>query len=159
MVANLNALSNWIGCIEHGQHASRRPNGLGQSSCGGIVQCGGILTEIDRVVSCQWAESAKTRECTNISKWFNYKIEADVIKVPPSPKSYIKQIRRGWLRQLWPNTLVRMCRDEYLSANLSRAPHLLPANILGFFAGIKKLNSRFLHNEQKHRTRKNSSIS
>ena len=38
------------------------------------------------------------------------------------PESYIKQIRRGWLRQLWPNILVCMCRDEDLSANPSRAP-------------------------------------
>ena len=38
------------------------------------------------------------------------------------PESYIKQIRRGWLRQLWPNILVRMCRYEDLSANPSRAP-------------------------------------
>jgi hypothetical protein len=38
------------------------------------------------------------------------------------PESYIKQIRRGWLRQLWPNILVRMCRKTDLSANPSRAP-------------------------------------
>ncbi len=48
-------------------------------------------------------------------------IEADVIEVPP-PKLYIKQIRRGWPRQLQPNILVRVCRDEDLSANPSRAP-------------------------------------
>ena len=43
-------------------------------------------------------------------------IEADVIKVPP-PESCIKQIRRGWPGQLWPNKLVWVYRDEDLSAN------------------------------------------
>jgi hypothetical protein len=38
------------------------------------------------------------------------------------PPNHIIQIRRGWLRQLWPNILVRMCRETDLSANPSRAP-------------------------------------
>jgi hypothetical protein len=38
------------------------------------------------------------------------------------PESYIKQTKRGWLRQLWPNILVCMCRETDLSANPSHAP-------------------------------------
>jgi hypothetical protein len=38
------------------------------------------------------------------------------------PVSYIKQIRQVCSRQLWPNMLLHVCRDEDLSANPSRAP-------------------------------------
>jgi len=37
-------------------------------------------------------------------------------------ESHIKQIRRGWLRQLWPNILVHVCRETDLSVKLSRTP-------------------------------------
>jgi hypothetical protein len=60
------------------------------------------------------------------------------------PESYIKQIRRGWLRQLWPNILVRMCRETDLSANPSRAP-LYFSLCIDFWAPQRMISAGMSH--------------
>ena len=113
----------WIGGIEHGQHASWHPNGLYQSSCGGIVWCDGILTEINRVVilSTGWeCKNKRIHEHFYVIQLLNW----GRCHQGTSPESYIKQIRSGWPRQLWPNILVHACRNLDLSANSSGAPGL-----------------------------------
>jgi hypothetical protein len=77
------------------------------------------LMEIDCVVILSMGWECKNKRIHEHFYVIQLLIEADVIEVPP-PESYIKQIRRGWPRQLWPNILVSVCRDEDLSANPSR---------------------------------------
>ena len=100
---------------------SRQTNGLGLNVPGGTARHRWLLTEIGCLVIWSTGWECKNKRMHEHFYVIQLLIEADVIEVPP-PEAYIKQIRRGWLRQLWPNILVRMCRETDLSANPSRAP-------------------------------------
>ncbi len=72
--------SEWCLCPGGAYAPSQHPNGLGQSSCRGIVPLGMILTE-NR--ACQPAGSTKTRVCTKISSVIQLLFQGDVVEVTP----------------------------------------------------------------------------
>ena len=69
--------------MKHWQHASWLRNGLGQSSCEGIVQQCWILVENKGPLACQPPESAKKGDCGKTCKLVQVLFRGDVVEVDP----------------------------------------------------------------------------